>query len=138
MPSLSIVTPIKISAAGRTPSIARDLPVTIHVPGAWEDLTIGTVKHALAEKFPKVRGMISCSASDADLLQFYPTRQKLSKVGDRAALGDEVKLIDTGLNEDGAELTVKDLGPQISWKTVFLVEYVGLCLLCHMFGWANS
>lgn len=25
---------------------------------------------------------------------------------------------------EGAELQVKDLGPQISWKTVFLIEYV--------------
>jgi very-long-chain enoyl-CoA reductase len=28
------------------------------------------------------------------------------------------------MQEDGAELAVKDLGPQISWRTVFLVEYV--------------
>lgn len=25
---------------------------------------------------------------------------------------------------EGAELQIKDLGPQISWKTVFLIEYV--------------
>jgi very-long-chain enoyl-CoA reductase len=45
-------------------------------------------------------------------------------VGERAALADDVLLKDTGMQEDGAELAVKDLGPQISWRTVFLVEYV--------------
>lgn len=29
---------------------------------------------------------------------------------------------------DGAEVTVKDLGPQIGWKTVFLIEYVRAAL----------
>jgi hypothetical protein len=29
---------------------------------------------------------------------------------------------------DGGELVVKDLGSQVSWKTVFLVEYVRVSL----------
>jgi very-long-chain enoyl-CoA reductase len=57
-------------------------------------------------------------------VQFYAARQKISRVGERAALADDVLLKDTGMQEDGAELAVKDLGPQISWRTVFLVEYV--------------
>jgi very-long-chain enoyl-CoA reductase len=47
-------------------------------------------------------------------------------VGDKKTLADETKLKDLGLSEDKAELTVKDLGPQISWKSVFLIEYVGI------------
>jgi very-long-chain enoyl-CoA reductase len=45
--------------------------------------------------------------------------------GDRKALDDEAK-ISTVLGDklEGAELQVKDLGPQISWRTVFLIEYV--------------
>jgi very-long-chain enoyl-CoA reductase len=50
-------------------------------------------------------------------------RQKLSLKGSKAALADDVTLKDAGI-EDGAELSVKDLGPQISWKVVFLIEYV--------------
>jgi very-long-chain enoyl-CoA reductase len=34
-------------------------------------------------------------------------------------------LKDAGVVE-GGELSVKDLGPQVSWKTVFLVEYVSV------------
>ena len=38
---------------------------------------------------------------------------------------DEKKLKDVlGGKVEGDELHVKDLGPQVSWKTVFLVEYV--------------
>lgn len=38
---------------------------------------------------------------------------------------DDRKLSDVlGGKVEGAELQVKDLGPQVSWKTVFLVEYV--------------
>jgi hypothetical protein len=126
MPSLSSVTSVKISPAGRAPTVARGLPVTLDVPGSWEDLTVGAVKAALADKFPKVRSVHSISDSFSIVTghQFYPTRQKLSLVGDRKPLEDDTLLKDAGLTEAAPELAAKDLGPQISWKTVFLVEYV--------------
>jgi very-long-chain enoyl-CoA reductase len=58
----------------------------------------------------------------------------MSKVGDRAALADDTRLADVpGLAEPGAALAVKDLGPQISWRTVFLVEYVRDLTLAYWF-----
>jgi hypothetical protein len=51
------------------------------------------------------------------------SRQKLSLKGDRKPLNDEATLAELGVGECG-ELTVKDLGPQIKWRTVFLIEYV--------------
>ncbi|KAG8212949.1 3-oxo-5-alpha-steroid 4-dehydrogenase-domain-containing protein [Butyriboletus roseoflavus] len=73
-----------------------------------QDTTIGDVKAAIVKKFPK----------------FYPARQKITSKDSKNALNDEVKLVDAGL-VDGGELLVKDLGHQISWKTVFLIEYAG-------------
>jgi hypothetical protein len=55
MPSLSSVTSVKISPARRAPPVARGLPVALDVSGVWEDLTVGALEAAFADKFPKVR-----------------------------------------------------------------------------------
>jgi hypothetical protein len=55
-------------------------------------------------------------------------RQKLSVEETSKALPDNALLGDVISTRDAAvKLYVKDLGPQISWKTVFLAEYVRLC-----------
>ena len=59
-------------------------------------------------------------------MQFYTSRQKLTLKGDRNALVDNVTLAAAGV-VDGGELEIKDLGPQASWTTVFVVEYVCDC-----------
>ncbi|KII89682.1 hypothetical protein PLICRDRAFT_39817 [Plicaturopsis crispa FD-325 SS-3] len=100
---------VKISAAGKTPAVGRGLPFTVEIPGkGLDDVTVADLKDALAAKFPK----------------FYATRQKLTVKGDKKALADDATLRKAGI-VDGEEISVKDLGPQISWRTVFLVEYAG-------------
>jgi very-long-chain enoyl-CoA reductase len=53
----------------------------------------------------------------------YVERQKLSLKGEAKALDNDAILATAGVR-DGGELAVKDLGPQVSWRTVFLTEYV--------------
>ena len=40
-------------------------------------------------------------------------------------MSDKGKLLSDYIEENNVTLYFKDLGPQISWKTVFLVEYGG-------------
>jgi len=70
--------------------------------------TIEQVKNAFSKIQPK----------------FYPDRQKLCLDKDSPGLGDEKSLDELGL-KDGDSLVFKDLGPQVGWTTVFLVEYSG-------------
>jgi hypothetical protein len=42
-------------ARGRAPPVARGLPVALDDPGVWEDLALGAVQAALADKFSQVR-----------------------------------------------------------------------------------
>ncbi|XP_077981138.1 putative very-long-chain enoyl-CoA reductase art-1 [Glandiceps talaboti] len=54
----------------------------------------------------------------------YPDRQSYKSDPKGRTLGDDVTLKSLNL-KDGDSLYFKDLGPQISWKNVFLAEYTG-------------
>ncbi|KAG6877204.1 hypothetical protein C0993_009396 [Termitomyces sp. T159_Od127] len=99
MPSLTI------SCASKPPPVARGLPITVEYTATT---TVADVKGHIAAKFPN----------------FYVARQKLSLKIDKANLDDEKRIVDL-VGEKGGELQVKDLGRQISWRTVFLIEYAG-------------
>uniref|UniRef100_A0A0G4HUS2 Ubiquitin-like domain-containing protein n=1 Tax=Chromera velia CCMP2878 TaxID=1169474 RepID=A0A0G4HUS2_9ALVE len=67
--------------------------------------------------------------------KFYPTRQRFTVNEARGtALGDG-PLSSFGV-KDGSVLYFKDLGPQISWKLVFLVEYFGPLWIFPLFMYA--
>lgn len=54
----------------------------------------------------------------------YPDRQAIKLEAKGKALKDEQSLKSLNI-ENGAKLYVKDLGPQLSWRNVFLAEYAG-------------
>ncbi|RWS27498.1 trans-2:3-enoyl-CoA reductase-like protein [Leptotrombidium deliense] len=60
----------------------------------------------------------------------YPDRQSLRLEAKGKALSDDTVLKTLNLKK-GRILYVKDLGPQVGWKTVFLCEYFGP-LMCYL------
>ncbi|KAI1797184.1 3-oxo-5-alpha-steroid 4-dehydrogenase-domain-containing protein [Ganoderma leucocontextum] len=106
---------VQLSVAQKTP-ITRNIPTSVTLDKPYDELTVLDVKKAIAAKSPK----------------FYVARQKLTLKGQNKAFSDEATLKDAGI-ADGAEVSVKDLGPQVSWRTVFLVEYVGPLIIHPLF-----
>jgi len=59
--------------------------------------------------------------------QFYPDRQRFTaSIGSTTvALDDDSKELKSYGLKGGETLIFKDLGPQIGWRTVFIIEYLG-------------
>ncbi|KAF9923056.1 3-oxo-5a-steroid 4- dehydrogenase [Linnemannia zychae] len=89
---------------------SRKFPITLELEGSPADVRVEDVQNAIATKFSHL----------------YPERQRLTV--DKTALETGKTLSDYGL-KDGDSVTFKDLGPQISWRTVFLIEYGGPLLI---------
>ena len=124
---------LTVAATGKSP-LLKGLPISLNIAKSADVATVADVKAALAAKLPRVRSSraitrVFLSPSHLRLrdafLQLYVERQKLSFKGEVKPLDDDAVLAAAGVR-DGSELAVKDLGPQVSWRTVFLVEYVRL------------
>lgn len=127
---------LTVTATGKS-TLLRGFPVSLKLEKPADVATVADVKAALAAKFPQVR--FRCHFARVSLtygraLQLYVERQKLSLKGETKALDDSAILAAAGIRDEG-ELVVKDLGPQVSWRTVFITEYVRFFLIsslaCH-------
>lgn len=105
---------MKITVQSRNPK-SSTFPLTLDVPGSPASLKLADLSKALHAKLPK----------------FYPDRQRLT-TEDKKALNLDQTLAEQGL-KDGSVVIFKDLGPQIGWRTVFLIEYGGPLLIHPLF-----
>ncbi|KAJ1972367.1 3-oxo-5a-steroid 4- dehydrogenase [Dimargaris xerosporica] len=104
--------PAEAAPAHNRPNSAGPFPLVLDVEA---DTTVQTVKALVAQAVPKLS----------------PTRQRLTYDG-TPLLDDQSKLDDLKIGE-GAVLRVKDLGPQIGWRTTFICEYLGPFLANPLF-----
>ncbi|KAI9295554.1 hypothetical protein K502DRAFT_337518 [Neoconidiobolus thromboides FSU 785] len=87
-----------------------------------DKVTIQDLKNQIVQQFPKLT----------------IERQRI-KFNDKVISNEssETCLVTFGI-KDGAQISLKDLGPQISWRTVFLVEYLGPILLHPLFYYGQE
>ncbi|TFK98204.1 3-oxo-5-alpha-steroid 4-dehydrogenase-domain-containing protein [Pterulicium gracile] len=98
-----------VSLTGKPPSFVDRTAFPLKGDITTSEPTIRDVKAAVTTKFPK----------------FGKERQKITISGEKAPLADDVKLSTL----KGKELSVKDLGAQISWRGVYIIEYLGPILI---------
>ncbi|KAJ7471805.1 3-oxo-5-alpha-steroid 4-dehydrogenase-domain-containing protein [Mycena latifolia] len=118
---------VKVTAARKKTSLLRSLglPLTLSFPPSPPP-TVRDVKAAIQQAYPS----------------FSAVRQKISLPETSKALSDDSAILFGSAGD--AELSVGDLGAQVQWRTVFLVEYAGPLIihplmyhLPHLFYGAN-
>ncbi|ORE05145.1 hypothetical protein BCV72DRAFT_209859 [Rhizopus microsporus var. microsporus] len=110
---------MKVTIVSRNPK-STNFPVTLEIPGSAKEVTTSVISTELAKKFPK----------------YKVERQRLT-TEDKKALDASKTLNEQGL-EDDCTIYFKDLGPQIGWRTVFLIEYAGPVLIHPIFYYLSK
>ncbi|CCF51529.1 hypothetical protein NDA11_004190 [Ustilago hordei] len=106
------ITIEKRTAPGK--SASKGFPLTINLASAQS--TLSEVKKQVASSSRKLT----------------PERQRITTEDKKPLLDDDASLSSLNITS-GQTLYVKDLGPQIGWKTVFLTEYAGPIFIHPLF-----
>lgn len=110
---------MKLTIVSRNPKSTK-FPVTLELAGTASTIKTSDVNKALAAKFPK----------------YYPDRQRLT-TEDKKVLNLDKTLEEQGINEQ-TNIYFKDLGAQIGWRTVFMIEYAGPILIHPIFYYLSK
>ncbi|KAI9103817.1 3-oxo-5-alpha-steroid 4-dehydrogenase-domain-containing protein [Phlyctochytrium arcticum] len=81
--------------------------------------TVDDLQKAIAQSLPK----------------FYPSRQRLTFDNKVLEKGERLSKYNI---KSGNSIVFKDLGPQIGWTTVFIIEYLGPILIHPLFYYGQS
>lgn len=97
---------MKIIVASRNPK-SNKFPLTLELTGTDASIKASDINKEIYKKFPK----------------YSPERQRLT-TEDKKVLDADKTLAEQGIT-DASTIYFKDLGPQIGWRTVFMIEYAG-------------
>jgi very-long-chain enoyl-CoA reductase len=98
-------------------------PITLNVDG--KD-SVGSLK----SQFVNAKG-----SRDVNRVSFKHTDEKLK---DKVKFDDDTSMLSSLQVRDGTELIFKDLGPQIGYRFVFYVEYLGPILMVGLFAFFRT
>merc|ERR1711964_385799 len=108
----NMAPPVTLKVSNRIPKKPiKKLPTSIEIT---DKTTVQDVKEQLAKK---------AGGMDPERLGIYDAEKK-KLLKDRKALVNSSEDV-----MSGKEILVKDLGPQLSWTTVFIIEYLGPILI---------
>ncbi|OZJ05480.1 hypothetical protein BZG36_01629 [Bifiguratus adelaidae] len=113
---------MKITLTARPGSKSTRFPKTLELDGTPKSLTAHDLAKAIQREFPK----------------YTLDRQRVT-TPDKKVLDahDSATLASFGI-EDGGSVQFKDLGPQIGWQTVFLIEYGGPLFIHPIFYYLSK
>ncbi|CAG8558456.1 9210_t:CDS:2 [Paraglomus occultum] len=107
---------MKLTVAPRTEKKNKHFPLTVDLV---EDATVNDLKKAIHKRIKK----------------FYPERQRLT-YNDQVLDDRKKRLSDYGIKSED-KILFKDLGPQVAWRTVFLIEYLGPLVIHPIFYYGS-